>query len=609
MASIKGQGQGQGERGVQMRLDFERPSPSPKPSPLPSPRTPRMIVSNSNKSLGISNSGKALVVSNSGKALVVSNSGKRMDQAGKKKYVKQVTGRHNDTELHLAAQKGDVATVRQILSEIDEQMLKTLSGAEFDAEVAEIRAVIVNEVNELGETALFTAAEKGYIDVVKELLPFTTKEGIRLKNRSGFDPLHIAANQGHHDVVRLLLEHDPQLTKTVAQLNATPLISAATKGHLAVVNELLLKDPSLLEITRSNGKNALHFSARQGHADIVKALLAKDPQLARRTDKKGQTALHMAVKGVSGAVVRLLLQADAAIVMLPDKFGNTALHTAVRKKRAEIVQELLLLRDTNVNALSRDHKTALDIAEGLPPSAETLEIKEYLIRCGAIRANELNQPRDELRKTVSEIKKDVHFQLEQARKTNKNVNGIAKELRKLHREGINNATNSVTVVAVLFATVAFAAIFTVPGGDDQSGAAVVASSTSFKVFFISNAVALFTSLAVVVVQITVVRGEIKSERRVVEVINKLMWLASVCTTVAFIASAYIVVGRHNRWAAVLVTVIGGVTMAGVLSAMTYYVVKSRRIRKVRKKEKSSRSGTNSWHHSDTDSEVNPIYAI
>ena len=31
-------------------------------------------------------------------------------------------------------------------------------------------------------------------------------------------------------------------------------------------------------------------------------------------------------------------------------------------------------------------------------------------------------------------------------------------------EGINNATNSVTVVAVLFATVAFAAIFTVPGG-------------------------------------------------------------------------------------------------------------------------------------------------
>ncbi|KAL2509376.1 Ankyrin repeat family protein [Forsythia ovata] len=571
---------------------------------------PALVVSNSGKSLAGSNSGNALVVSNSGKALILSNSGNRMDQSGKKKYVKQVTGRHNDTELHLAAQKGDVAAVRQILGEIDEQMQQTTSGAEFDAELAEIRAVLVNEVNELGETPLFTAAERGYIDVVKELLPYTTKEGITSKSKSRFDPLHIAASQGHHDIVQILLEHDPGLSKTVGQSNATPLISAATKGHLAVVNELLLKDSSLLEIPKSNGKNALHLAARQGHVDIVKALLEKDTQLARRTDKKWQTALHMAVKGVSCEVVKLLLQADAAIVMLPDKFGYTALHVATRKKRAEIVNELLLLRDTNVNALTRDHKTALDIAESLPLSEETSEIKDCLTRYGAVRANELNQPRDELRKTVSEIKKNVHTQLEQARKTNKNMNGIAKELRKLHREGINNATNSVTVVAVLFATVAFAAIFTVPGGDDDNGMAVMVSSPSFKIFFISNAIALFTSLAVVVVQITVVRGEIKSERRVVEVINKLMWLASVCTTVAFIASSYIVVGRHNKWAAILVTVIGGVIMAGVLGTMTYYVVKSRRKRKVRKKEKYSRSGTNSWHHSDySESEVNPIYAI
>ncbi|GMY14632.1 ankyrin repeat-containing protein ITN1 [Fagus crenata] len=563
----------------------------------PTPRTPTMVLSNS---------GKALLVSNSSKSLVLSNSGKRMD---KKKYVKQVTGRHNDTELHLAAQRGDLAAVKQILGEIDAQLVGTLSGADFDAEVLEIRSAIVNEVNELGETALFTAAEKGHFDVVKELLQYTTKEGISMKNRSGFDPLHIAASQGHQAIVQVLLDHDPGLSKTVGQSNATPLISASTRGHTAVVNELLSKDPSLLEISRSNGKNALHLAARQGHVDIVKALLEKDPQLARRTDKKGQTALHMAVKGVSCDVVKLLLEADAAIVMLPDKFGNTALHVATRKKRAEIVNELLLLPDTNVNALTRDHKTAFDIAEGLPLSEESSDIKDCLAHYGAVRANELNQPRDELRKTVTEIKKDVHTQLEQTRKTNKNVNGIAKELRKLHRAGINNATNSVTVVAVLFATVAFAAIFTVPGGDDDSGEAVTVSSTSFKIFFIFNAIALFTSLAVVLVQITIVRGEMKSERRVVEVINKLMWLASVCTTVAFITSSYIVVGRHNRWAAILITVIGGVTMAGVLGTMTYYVVKSKKIRRVRKKEKLSRSGTNLWRHSESESEVNPIYAI
>ncbi|KAJ6902024.1 ankyrin repeat-containing protein ITN1-like [Populus alba x Populus x berolinensis] len=545
-------------------------------------------------------------------ALVLSNSGKRIDQAGKKKYVKQVTGRHNDTELHLAAQRGNLADVQRILDDINSQMVGTFSGADFDAEVADIRASVVNEVNELGETALFTAADKGRLEVVTELLKYSNKECLTRKNRSGYDPLHIAAVQGHHAIVQVLLDHDPSLSQTHGPSNTTPLVSAATRGHTAVVIELLSKDGSLLEISRSNGKNALHLAARQGHVDIVKALLSKDPQLARRTDKKGQTALHMAVKGQSCEVVKLLLDADAAIVMLPDKFGNTALHVATRKKRAEIVNELLLLPDTNVNALTRDHKTALDIAEELVLSEESSDIKECLSRYGALRANELNQPRDELRKTVTQIKNDVHTQLEQTRRTNKNVHNISKELRKLHREGINNATNSVTVVAVLFATVAFAAIFTVPGGDFDSGMAVVVSHASFKIFFIFNAIALFTSLAVVVVQITLVRGETKAERRVVEVINKLMWLASVCTSVAFMASSYIVVGRKHEWAAVLITIVGGVIMTAVLGTMTYYVVKSKRIRSMRKRDKHSRrSGSNSGHHNSefSNSEVDRIYAL
>lgn len=276
----------------------------------------------------------------------------------------------------------------------------------------------------------------------------------------------------------------------------------------------------------------------------------------------------------------------------------------------QIVRELIQLPDTNVNAPTRDQKTALDIAEDLPLSEESSEIKDCLYRCGALRFKELNQPRDELRNTVTQIKKDVHTQLEQTKRTNKNVHGIAKELRKLHREGINNATNSVTVVAVLFATVAFAAIFTVPGGDNNDGTAVVVSGASFKIFFIFNAIALFTSLAVVVVQITLVRGETKAERRVVEVINKLMWLASVCTSVAFMASSYIVVGRKFEWAAILVTVVGGMIMGGVLGTMTYYVVKSKRTRSMRKREKHARSGSNSWYHSEfSNSDIDRIYAL
>ncbi|KAL6907655.1 hypothetical protein ACP4OV_002694 [Aristida adscensionis] len=592
------------------RLD--QPSPASSPSPALA-RAPLLVMSGSSKRLESalpSPSRSPTAAAAAPPVLVLSNSGKRMDQAaGRKKYVKQVTGRHNDTELHLAAQRGDLDAVRQIIAEIDAQMTGT--GEDFDSEVAEIRAAIVNEPNEVGETALLIAAEKGFRDIVVELLEHSDKESLTRKNKTGFDALHVAAKEGHRDIVKVLLDHDPSLGKTFGQSNVTPLITAATRGHTEVVNLLLERVSGLIDLSKANGKNALHFAARQGHVEIVKALLDADTQLARRTDKKGQTALHMAVKGTSAAVVRALVNADPAIVMLPDRSGNLALHVATRKKRSEIVNELLLLPDMNVNALSRDRKTAFDIAEGLPLSEESQEIKECLSRAGAVRANDLNQPRDELKKTVTEIKKDVHTQLEQARKTNKNVYGIAKELRKLHREGINNATNSVTVVAVLFATVAFAAIFTVPGGNNDNGVAVAVHAVSFKVFFIFNAIALFTSLAVVVVQITLVRGETKAERRVVEVINKLMWLASVCTTVAFISSSYIVVGKHFQWAALLVTLIGGVIMAGVLGTMTYYVVKSKRTRKIRKKVKSRRSGSNSWQHNSefSDSEIDRIYAI
>lgn len=167
-----------GEKDIEKGLMTTEPEPEPSPSPSSTATAP---------------------------ALVLSNSGKRMDQAGKKKYVKQVTGRHNDTELHLAAQKGDLAAVKQILQDIDSQIVGTVSGAEFDTEVAEVRAAVVNEVNELGETALFTAADRGHLDVVKELLKYSNKESVVRKNRSGFSPLHIAATQGHHGKIASLI--------------------------------------------------------------------------------------------------------------------------------------------------------------------------------------------------------------------------------------------------------------------------------------------------------------------------------------------------------------------------------------------------------------------
>ncbi|GJZ67829.1 hypothetical protein Tco_0631069 [Tanacetum coccineum] len=100
-----------------------------------------------------------------------------------------------------------------------------------------------------------------------------------------------------------------------------------------------------------------------------------------------------------------------------------------------IVNVLLSLLDTNVNALTRDHKVALDIAEGLSLSEESTDIRRACrILRGAVRTNKLNQ-----QETI----------------------------------------------------VVFAAIFIICGVDSNDGMAAVVHRTSFKIFNF-NGIAFFT---------------------------------------------------------------------------------------------------------------------
>ncbi|CAL9777890.1 unnamed protein product [Musa acuminata subsp. burmannicoides] len=168
-------------------------------------------------------------------ALVLSSSvdEKRM------KYVKQVSGRHNDSELHLAARRGDLAAVMRILRDVGAQMTETAEGAE-------VMSAVVNETNDFEETAMMTAAEKGQLGVVAELLKYSNKASISRKNRSGFDAFHVAVKGGHQDIARLLLSHDPTLGKTFGPSNVTPLISAAARGHTQVIKLLLAQNFSMV---------------------------------------------------------------------------------------------------------------------------------------------------------------------------------------------------------------------------------------------------------------------------------------------------------------------------------------------------------------------------
>ncbi|GLT43296.1 hypothetical protein SLA2020_172580 [Shorea laevis] len=513
--------------------------------------------------------------------------------AHRKKMTKQLTGKREDTLLHSAARSGNLAVAREILTTTEEEELKQLLAKQ----------------NQSGETALYVAAEYGYVDLVREMINYYDLADAEIKARNGFDAFHIAAKQGDLDILRVLLEVHPELAMTVDLSNTTALHTAATQGHIEIVNFLLEAGSSLATIAKSNGKTALHSAARNGHVEVVRALLSMEPEISPRIDKKGQTALHMASKGQNLEVVEELIRLDPLLINMIDNKGNTPLHIATRKGRAQIVNLLLSNNETDIMAVNRTGETALDTAEKMAHHEIETILQQHGVQSAKIIKPQTPNPARELKQTVSDIKHEVHNQLEHTRQTRRRVQGIAKRLNKMHTEGLNNAINSTTVVAVLIATVAFAAIFTVPGQyvDDPTdippgqslGEANIAPKTPFIIFFIFDSIALFISLAVVVVQTSVVVIESKAKKQLMAIINKLMWLACVLISVAFLALSFVVVGQKEIWLAIAVTIIGASIMVITLGIMCYWVIRHRieasNMRSIRRSSQASKS--RSWSQS------------
>ncbi|CAL0326822.1 unnamed protein product [Lupinus luteus] len=519
---------------------------------------------------------------------------------------KQLTGIRNDSPLHSAIRSGNLELVLEIISgRVDEELKKLLSNQ-----------------NNSGETALYVAAENGHVDIVKELIRYHDVVLASIKARNGFDAFHIAAKNGELEVLKILMEAIPEVSMTVDQSNTTALHTAAAQGHIEVVNFLLEKGSSLVTIAKSNGKTVFHSASRNGHVDVIKALLIREPEIATRIDKKGQTALHMAVKGQNLEMVDELVKLNPSSANIVDAKGNTALHVASRKGRLQIVQKLIDCRGIDTDVINKSGETALDTAE----KNGRLDIARFLLANGAQSAKSMKSPNSntalELKRTVSDIKSGVHNQLEHTMKTQRRMQGIAKRLNKMQGEGLNNAINYNTIVAVLIATVAFAAIFNVPGQypNDQTklapgmspGEANIAPNIGFKIFIIFDSSALFISLAVVLVQTSVVVIERRAKKQMTAVINKLMWLACVLISVAFLAMSYIVVG-DQKWLAIAATVIGTVIMAATLGTLFYWVIAHRleasRLRSLRTTMSSRRQSLTMSMMSGSETEHKTVYAI
>ncbi|XP_053562817.1 ankyrin repeat and SAM domain-containing protein 1A isoform X2 [Bombina bombina] len=237
----------------------------------------------------------------------------------------------------------------------------------------------VNCVDSSGYTPLHHASLNGHKDVVEVLL--RNEAVTNIADCKGCFPLHLAAWKGDAHIVRLLIHHGPSHAKINEQNvpevkkygpfhpyvnaknndNETALHCAAQYGHTEVVRVLLeeLTDPTM----RNNKlETPLDLAALYGRLEVVKLLLNAHPNLLSCHTRK-HTPLHLAARNGHRAVVKVLLDAAMDINYQTEK--GSALHEAALFGKTDVVQMLL---DAGVDVSITDNKgmTALDIVQELP---------------------------------------------------------------------------------------------------------------------------------------------------------------------------------------------------------------------------------------------------
>lgn len=161
-----------------------------------------------------------------------------------------------------------------------------------------------------GSTALHVAAEKGHFEIFKFLLEKSTDVNPLCENR--WTPFHLAAKNGHLNVCRLIMMKLKN-TKTAlknknpaGQLGMTPLHFATMNGHFDIC-KLIIANAWNKNPENFCRDTPLHLAAENGHLNIVKLLIGNAKE-KMPVNARGLTPLHVAAETNHGEICLFLFE-------------------------------------------------------------------------------------------------------------------------------------------------------------------------------------------------------------------------------------------------------------------------------------------------------------
>ena len=190
-----------------------------------------------------------------------------------------------------------------------------VAAAEGDTDILERRpsADLQFQLTPNHNTVLHIAAQFGQLNCVEWIIQRDSADSSLLQcpNLKGDSPLHLAAREGHVEVVEALIS----AAKTVSERDIESGIGA---------------DKAMLRMTNNENDTALHEAVRYHHPEVVKLLIEKDPEFTYGVNFSGGTPLYMAAERGFRDLVKIIIgNPNRDRLAHTGPMGRTALHAAV----------------------------------------------------------------------------------------------------------------------------------------------------------------------------------------------------------------------------------------------------------------------------------------